>query len=223
MPSRVFTPQEIGPELLRTDKRIQQAAIRGLRLAARLGRGQVVKEIRGNKPFPIVDLKQLVSSPKVTNIPEGAVLEVTATHGIYQEFGTGPAAGNPRFTPPFDVILQWAIRKQRGGPKRKKKTGKKTKKGAGRPASKTRGGAPESPFERARASHTREKTKASRAKTKAKREAAQAKAARRFAGAVWSNMRRFGMKGKNYYARASKHFQRHVDERVADQVAKVDS
>ncbi len=220
----VFTPQGIGAELVAVDERIRGAVVRGLRQAARLGHGQVVKEIRGNKPFPVVDLGELLRSPKVENEPFGAVLEVTAPHGIFQEFGTGPAAGNPQFTPPFEVIQDWALRKQRGLRKRKG-TRKKTKKGAGSQKGKRRDQpeGPRSPFEVARAQHVRRKSKAGRAAAKAKREAAAQRAAKSMAGAVWTKIRRFGVTPKGYYARASEHFQDHVDERVADAVGKVRS
>jgi hypothetical protein len=236
MPRDVFTPETIGPELIATDKRIRQAAIRGLRQAARLGRGEVVKEIRGNKPFPLVDLGELLRSPKVTNIDDGAILVVTAPHGTYQEFGTGPAAGNAPFTPPLEAIQQWTLRKARRSSRRRKGKG-------GRASAKTKGQAPKDPVQQAlgesasftrkarkhvaasrdllRTREQRERSKAKRRAAKAKRDAATSKDALAMAGAVWVKMRREGMQGKRYYQRASERFQGHVDKRVAATVAKV--
>lgn len=215
MPRNVFTPQTIGPELVATDRRIQQAAIRGLRLAARLGRGAVVKEIRGNKPFPVVDLKELVSSPKVTPIDNGAILEVTAPHGTYQEFGTKP------HTPPLQAIRDWASRKVR---RRKKPSAKKRRPGP-KGAEQPDGDKPEWPgLPGRRPQETRENREIKarrRAKAKAKREAALNKEAEKLAGAVWITIRKHGTEPKRYYERASKQFQGHVDKRVAAAVAKV--
>jgi hypothetical protein len=227
MPRNVFTPQSIGPELLRTDKRIQQAAIRGLRLAARLGRGEIVKEIRGNKPFPVVDLGELLRSPKVTSMPDGALLDITAPHGTYQEFGTGPAAGNATFTPPLDAIFEWAMRKTRIQFKKKPK--KKPKKGSPSPAPKKPRG-PEWPMptspedelkQRTAKRQRRAKAKARRKAAKKAREAAISKAARKMAGAVWTSIRRKGVKPKRFYQRASEKFGDHVEKMVGRQVAKV--
>jgi hypothetical protein len=230
MPRDTFTWDTIGPELVATDKRIRQAALRGLRLAARLGRGEVVKEISGNKPFPLVDLTELKLSPKVGNLPDGAVLAVTAPHGIYQEFGTGPAAGSAPFTPPFEVILEWAKRKKRrSGTRRKGKGGKTSakKKGGAGPLDEANQWLKASRKHLAAARdlletpEQRKRKKAKRKAAKAKREEAAAKDARAFAGAVWANMRKKGMKGKHYYARASAKFQGHVDQMVDKMVAKV--
>jgi hypothetical protein len=231
MPRDVFTLQTIGPELEATDKRIRAAAIKGLRQAARLGRGAVVKEIRGNKPFPLVDLGELMRSPKVTREPDGALLEVTAPHGTYQEFGTGPAAGNAPFTPPFEVILEWARRKARGGSKKKRTSRKKKKQGAEdsvqklldqsrRQLAQSRKHLAASRNLLATPEERRAKASKRRA-AKAKRAAAREKKARAMAGAVWTSIRRKGMKPKRYYQRASKHFQDHVDKMVRRQVDRV--
>jgi hypothetical protein len=231
MPRNVFTPEQIGPELLATDKRIRAAALRGLRLAARLGEAEVKKEIRGNKPFPIVDLGELLRSPKVSRLEDGALLEVTAPHGTYQEFGTGPAAGNAAFTPPFEAILEWARRKSRGGSKKKRTSRKRRKQGAEDPVQQSldlsRRMLAQSRKHLAAARNLLETPEKRRAKAskrraaKAKRAAAREKVARAMAGAVWTSIRRKGVKPKRYYQRASQKFQGHVDKMVARQVAKV--
>ncbi len=233
MPRDVFSPRTIGPELLATDERIQKAAIRGLRMAARLGRGAVVKEIRGNKPFPLVDLGELARSPKVTEMSNGALLEVTAPQGVYQEYGTGPAAGNAPFTPPFEVIKKWALRKARrsssrrggkGSPKKQKKqTRDPVQESLDAAASLTRQSRKHLAAARdlLRTPQQRQKLKAKRRAAKEKREAAAKAEALKMAGAVWANKREKGMKGKHYYERASQQFQGHVDKMVERQVARV--
>lgn len=233
MPRDVFSPRTIGPELVATDQRIQKAAIRGLRMAARLGRGAVVKEIRGNRPFPLVDLSELVRSPKVTPMPDGALLEVTAPHATYQEYGTGPAAGNPPFTPPLEVIQKWALRKARrsssrrggkGSPKKqKKKTRDPVQESLDAAASLIRQSRKHLAAARdlLQTPERRRKAKASRRAAKEKREAAARAEARKLAGAVWAKQRVEGMRGKRYYERASQQFQGHVDRMVERQVAKV--
>jgi len=231
MPRDTFTWKTIGPELVATDERIRAAAVRGLRQAARLGRAEVVKEIRGNKPFPLVDLGELLRSPKVTPIKEGAILEVTAPHGTYQEFGTGPAAGNAPFTPPFEVILEWARRKARGSSKKKRTSRKRRKQGAEDSVQnlldQSRRQLSESRKHLAAARNLLATPEARRAKSakrrvaKAKRAAAREKKARVMAGAVWTSIRRKGMKPKRYYSRASQKFPDHVDKMVRRQVDKV--
>ena len=231
MPRNVFDPRSIGPELELTDKRIRAAAIRGLRLAARLGEAEVKKEIRGNKPFALVDLGELLRSPKTTPTETGAILEVTAPHGTYQEFGTGPAAGGSPFTPPFEVILEWARRKARGGSRKKQTDTKKRKQGPSSPVEESLESArrftAQSRKHLAKARNLldtpeqRKKKKAKRRVAKAKRAAGRDKAARAMAGAVWSSIRRKGMKGKAYYQRASLKFPSQVDQMVRRQVAKV--
>ncbi len=231
MPRDTFSPREIGPELLRTDKRIQQAAIRGLRLAARLGEGEVKKEIRGNRPFPLVDLGELLRSPKVTPIETGAVLEVTAPHGVYMEYGAGPAAGGAPFTPPFEAILEWARRKARGSSKTKQSSSKRRKRGKESPVEASLAGARRALAQSRKhlaaardllATPEERKAKASKRRAaKAKRAAGREKKARQMAGAVWTAIRRRGIEPKRYYERASQKFQKHVDQMVARQVAKV--
>jgi len=233
MPRNVFDLRSIGPELELTDKRIRAAVVRGLRQAARLGRAEVVKEIRGNKPYPLVDLGELLRSPKVTRTETGAILEVTAPHATYQEFGTGPAAGGAPFTPPFEVILEWARRKARGGSRKKQQDRKKRKQG-------TKGSVAESLESSSRflaqsrkhlaaarnlleTPEVRKRKKAKRRAAKAKRAAGREKAARRMAGAVWTSIRRKGMKGKRYYERASKRFPAQTDKMVRRAVDKVRS
>lgn len=218
MTRAVFTPEEIGPELLRTDERIRSAAVRGLQLAARLGRGRVVKEIRGNRPYPVVDTGELLRSVVVVKEEFGAVLEVTAPHADFQEFGTGPHAGQSQFTPPFDVIEAWALRKGRGS-RQRKGSSQKTKKGAGQAATRRRG--KESSASDARTRHVRKRTKAGRSGAKMRR--ASKRSAKSMAGAVWATIRRFGVKPKRYFERASKGFSEDVDRMVSDQVAKVSS
>lgn len=231
MPRNVFTFATIGPELVATDKRIQQAQIRGLRLAARLGEAEVKKQIRGNKPFPVVDLGELLRSPKTSRLPDGALLEVTAPHGTYQEFGTGPAAGNAPFTPPFEAILEWARRKSRGGSKKKRTSRKRRKQGAEDPVQQSLASARRhlaaSRKHLAASRNLLATPEARRAKAakrraaKAKRAAAREKAARAMAGAVWTSIRRKGVQPKRFYQRAFEKFPEHVEKMVGRQVAKV--
>jgi hypothetical protein len=211
MPRNEFTWAEIGPELQAADKRIQEAAIKGLRVAARFGRGRVVRAISGWRPFPIVDLGELKRSPKVTKTDDGATLAVTAQQGLYQEFGTGPAAGNAPFTPPLDVLKAWGRRKMR-------RSGRKRKGKGGRPntARKKKGGRDQSTTPEQRA-----KQKASRQAAKEKREAAADKAGDQFGAAVWANMRERGMEPKPFYRMASSFFGEDVTKFVSRFVGKV--
>ncbi len=215
MPRSEFSWKTIGPELVETDERIREAALKGLRLAARFGRGRVVRAISGMKPFPVVDLGELKRSPKVSNLPDGAVLEVTAPHAAYQEFGTGPAGkfGGAPFTPPLEVLKAWGRRKmRRSSTKRKGKGGKANtakKRDPNRDLSKT----PEQ----------REQQKARRKAAKEKREAAADKAGDAFGAAVWANMRKKGMKPRRYYELASAFFGDDVSKFVGRAVSKVRS
>ena len=189
------------------------------------------KEIRGNKPHPLVDLGELVRSPKVTRTEKGAILEVTAPHGTYQEYGTGPAAGNAPFTPPFEVILEWARRKARGGSRKKREDTKKRKQGPADPVEESL--AQSKRFARQSRKHlaaarnlldtpeARKAKKGKRRAAKAKRAAGREKAARKMAGAVWVSISRKGMKGKRYFERASKKFPDQVDKMLRRQIDKV--
>jgi hypothetical protein len=180
---------------------------------------EVKREIAGNRPYPVVDTGELLRSVRVERDEFGAELLVTAPHAPYQEHGTGPAAGRPQFTPPFKAIEAWALRKQRGR-RRSKSTSRKTKAGAGQPVTRRRGGGePAGGGARVRRERA-ESGKAGRGTTKRQRRAA-ARAAKSMAGAVWQTIRRFGVKPKRYLERASKSFQKHVDQSVNAQVARV--
>jgi hypothetical protein len=218
MVSRVFTPDEIGRELIATDKRIRTAVIRGLRLAARLGEAEIKREIVGNDPFPVVDTGELLRSVRTDRLPDGAELVVSAPHAVYQELGTGPNVGRPPFTPPFEVIEAWAIRKSRGF-KQRKGPSRKTKAGAGEPVTRRRGKETSATGD-SRVQRDRRKTKAGRAAAKGSRRSA-ARAVKSMTGAVWMQIKRFGVKPKRFVERASKKFPGHVESQVAAQVARV--
>lgn len=215
----VFTPDEIGRELIETDKRIRVAVVRGLRLAARLGETEVKREIAGNEPFPVVDTGELLRSVHTRRTPDGAELLIDAPHADYQEYGTGPQAGRPQYTPPFEAIEAWALRKQRGLRQRQRTT-RKAKSGAGEPVSRRRDRPAASASQAGRVIHRRRQTKAARAVAKGARRAA-ARTAKTMAGAVWQQIRRFGVRPKRYFRRASTQFADQVQEQVARQVARV--
>jgi hypothetical protein len=213
MPRDVFTPETIGPELIATDKRIRQAAIRGLRLAARFGRGRVVRAIRDVRPFPVVDTGELLRSPKVTRLDNGAILEVTAPHAAYLEFGTGPAGKfpGPAFTPPLEALKAWGRRKKRRAAAKRKGKGGRPNTAKKRDSGRDLSGSPEQ----------REGPKRKRAGAKGKRVSATDKAGDAFGAAVWANMRKKGMRGKRYYELASAFFGDDVEKFVGRAVAKV--
>jgi hypothetical protein len=171
--------------------------------------------MRGIKPFPVVDTGELLRSPTVEDDDVGAILEVAAEHGTYQEFGTGPAGefGGAPFTPPLEALQAWGRRKKRrSGTKRKGKGGRK---GSARKKDQDRGeGKKQTPEQR-------EKAKKSRAAAKAKRDALADKEGDAFGAAVWANMSKKGMKGKRYYALASAFFGDDVSKFVGRAIGKV--
>jgi hypothetical protein len=217
--AQVFTLDAIGRELVATDKRLRKAVVRGLRIAARLGEATVKREIAGNEPFPVVDTGELLRSVHTERLPDGAELIVDAPHAAYQEYGTGPYAGQPPHTPPLEAIEDWAIRKRRGR-KQRKGSSRTTKAGAGEPVSRRRDRATTPAAEGGRVIRKRRQGKGSRAVAKGSRRSA-ARATKSFAGAVWRQISRFGIKPKRYYQRASKEFPDQVETQVARQVARV--
>lgn len=218
MVQQTFTPDAIGRELIETDKRIRAAVVRGLRLAARMGEAAVKREIAGNEPYPVVDTAELLRSVRTVRLPDGSELVVEAPHAVYQEYGTGPYAGKPPHTPPFEVIEAWAIRKQRGM-RQRKGSSRRTKAGQGEPQTRRRGRDVSAAGD-SRVRRDRRQTKGSRAVAKGSRRSA-ARATKSMAGAVWQQIRRFGVKPKRFYRRASEQFPDHVQKQVNAQVAKV--
>ncbi len=86
-------------------KKLEQAAIRGLRSAAHRGKGFVVEEISTAKPHPAVDRGGLRNSVRVRKRPKGATLSVDAPHASVIEDGARP------FFPPVAPLAEWARRK----------------------------------------------------------------------------------------------------------------
>ena len=101
---RVTLPQFIR-EMERLPKRLEAAALRGLRSAAMRGVGIVVQEIDNTKPHPTVDTGELRNSVQHESLPDGARISVDAPHAAIMELGTRP------FWPPTAPLAEWALRK----------------------------------------------------------------------------------------------------------------
>lgn len=200
---REFTLAEMGPEYVRVQNRIVAATVKGLRVAAWDGRRETVLQINFHQPHPVVDLQQLKRSPKVSNLPNGALLEVTAPHAAPQEFGTRP------FTPPLSALIAWAVRKLRGKGKGRTKAegGQKAKRH-------------EKKKKRGDAKATAAKAKTSQRKKQQRGPSPEAKA---LGGAVWAKIRREGIEPKRYYQRAGLSFDAMAHRRISEAVAKVKS
>lgn len=190
MGSNEFTMATIGPELRRTQRRIQKAVVDGCRHAAVLSRNDVILSIVTTKPHAPVDTGELarVSSWPITPIVEGGKtvgysLESTLIQASVMEYGTRP------FWPPLDPLIQWAKRKMRGKPmplprrERNEAPGRKTSRGesAERPKGSTK---------------TRKRFKRKQVR----------KQAERMAQSVRYAISQRGIAPRGYYARASQKF-----------------
>lgn len=85
--------------------KLTEATINGARMAAARLVVLVEHEIRNASPFPLVDRGRLVQQTQLTLTPNGAIVRNDAPHAAPLEYGARP------FTPPRQVLLEWAKRK----------------------------------------------------------------------------------------------------------------
>jgi hypothetical protein len=209
----------------RIHEELKQAALRGIRLAAREAQGVVVKEIRRVKPHAPVDTGEMgrVTSWPVTHIPEGAVLESATKQAVFQEFGTKP------FTPPIEPLRAWAKRKLRGRKFKRKKTSKvqkfanAAKKHAHRASEAAAGrlpggGAPPLGRNAARTEGAASGASVGTSVRKSKKRDPDVEALAR--AAQWS-IKLKGIKAKRFFREAEKKFPKIVDKRVLAALRKV--
>lgn len=203
----------IGPELERTDRRIQQALIKGLRHAAVLGRNAVIREIVATRPHPPIDLGEMVrvSSWPITPLlgPGGVigwVLESTTVQASVMEFGTRP------FWPPLEPLEAWAARKLRAKAKATRKPRKKTSKGR-----RVRG------FGGAKGLGALVPKQAPvRGKRQRQRSKAELAEAKRMAKAVRYAISKRGIRPRGFYARASAMFETYLEQSLSRYISSVD-
>ena len=206
MPSNRITLDELAGDMGAVHGRLKTAAIKGMRLSAQLARTEVIREIGEVKPHQPVDQGGMKRGWKTAKVPRGAELFSTTPQAVYQEFGTGPAAGRPKFTPPFEPLLEWARRKvRRRAPRRAKKGPKKQKQ--------------KKPPEDEISGLVLAARRAAAAKRKAKLEAK----AQSLAGKAWRSIRKFGVKPKNFFRTAQRKFPKIVVRTVTEQLKKVKS
>lgn len=193
MPSKSFGLEDLGKVWTGTLKQLDAEAHKGLLEAAYRGAKQVVTEIRETKPFAPIDQGSLIRSFVVQKTPEGAKLESRAPHAAHQEHGTKP------FTAPLAILIEWGVRKARGGAgKTRAKVGKKGKKQA---ATRQDGHSQSSETEEQRA-------------RREKREQAKIEAGKRLGRRAWMSIRKRGIIPKGFFARASKHFDHFVTQAI---------
>ncbi len=112
LPDLVVTGATLGPALQQAfadlERQNREAAIKALQRAAYLCHAEAVRAVGDVKPYQPVDTGELRRSFHVTTTPDGAVLENTAPHSGFMEFGTRPHWA------PLPALLAWADRKLRG-------------------------------------------------------------------------------------------------------------
>ena len=100
-----FTLRSWRRYLPRIARRIEDAAVRGMRSAALRAKIEVIREIDTASPYPAVNTGGLRQSVQVINLPNGAEVVVDAPHAPFLEEGTRP------FWPPLEPLVAWVIRK----------------------------------------------------------------------------------------------------------------
>ncbi|MFH1568528.1 MAG: hypothetical protein ABIL09_11080 [Gemmatimonadota bacterium] len=181
----------IGAELEAVMFRLGEGAERAMYRAALLAKRRAVQAIGEVVPFQPVDTGEMRRSYTVDRVPGGAVLENTAPHAAIQEYGTRP------FTPPMEPLVQWAIRKSRRAPQKKKKRGQRRARGKAAGQPKHEGAA------------------------NSKRKANQLEAAKALARRAWVSIRARGVRPKGFHAAASKDFGKITHEALLHELRKV--
>lgn len=117
----IITPATLGPAVQALYREIAQksvqAGVQALRKAASLCMGEAIKAVDAVRPYPPIDTGApgIKGSFRVTPRRDGAVLDTTAPHAVFMEFGTRPHWA------PIGPLLAWAERKERGAIRSRKK------------------------------------------------------------------------------------------------------